>query len=32
MGVTCIVVEDKAYEDGLLVEDTDDWYAQELNG
>jgi hypothetical protein len=27
-GVTCIVLNDKRYEDGLLVEDTDDWYGQ----
>ena len=32
MGVTCIVVEAREYEDGELVEDTDDWYAQDLEG
>lgn len=32
MGVTCIVVEAKEWEAGEMVEDTDDWYAQELNG
>ncbi|MBC8484666.1 MAG: hypothetical protein H8D45_01330 [Bacteroidetes bacterium] len=32
MGVTCIVVEATEYEDGELVEDTDDWYAQDLDG
>jgi hypothetical protein len=32
MGVTCIVVEAKEYEEGELVEDTDDWYAQDLDG
>ncbi|MGH8610796.1 MAG: hypothetical protein ACREYF_01800 [Gammaproteobacteria bacterium] len=31
-GVTCIVLNDKRYEDGLLVEDTDDWYGQRKNG
>jgi hypothetical protein len=31
-GVTCIVLNDKRYEDGLLVEDTDDWYAQRKDG
>jgi hypothetical protein len=25
-GVDCIVVNDKAFEDGVLVEDTDDWF------
>jgi hypothetical protein len=28
-GVTCIVVRDKAYEGGFLVEDTKDFYAQD---
>ena len=31
-GVTCIVLNDKRYEDGLLVEDTDDWYGQRKDG
>lgn len=31
-GVTCIVVQDSATEDGDLVEDTDDWFAQAKNG
>jgi hypothetical protein len=31
-GVTCIVVRDTVYEDGDLVEDTDDWFAQNENG
>lgn len=31
-GVTCIVLNDKRYEDGLLAEDTDDWYGQRKNG
>jgi hypothetical protein len=30
LGVTTIVVRDQAYEDGVLVEDTFDWYAQML--
>lgn len=32
MGVTCIVVRDTVVEDGELVEDTDDWFAQDLDG
>src|SRR5690242_8816770 len=32
MGVTCTVVRDRAYEAGVLVEDTFDWYAQDLDG
>ncbi|MBI3247519.1 MAG: hypothetical protein HYZ50_13535 [Deltaproteobacteria bacterium] len=31
-GVTCIVVLDRVMEDGDLVEDTDDWFAQAKNG
>jgi hypothetical protein len=31
-GVTCVVVRDVAEEDGDLIEDTDDWQAQALNG
>jgi len=31
-GVTCIVLNDKRYEDSLLVEDTDDWYGQRKDG
>ena len=31
-GVTCIVVKDVVEEDGDLIEDTDDWYAQDLAG
>lgn len=31
-GVTCIVVQDRVSEDGDLVEDTDDWFAQAKNG
>ncbi len=29
MGVTCVVVRDRVYQDGLLIEDTHDWYAQD---
>jgi len=32
LGVTTIVVHDQAYEDGVLVEDTFDWYAQDKDG
>lgn len=31
-GVTCIVLNDKRYEDGRLAEDTDDWYGQRKDG
>jgi len=31
-GVTCRVVNDLVEEDGAAIEDTDDWYAQHLNG
>jgi hypothetical protein len=31
-GVTCIVVNDLVEQDGQPIEDTDDWYAQALNG
>lgn len=31
-GVTCIVLNDKRYDDGLLMEDTDDWYGQRKDG
>ena len=31
-GVTCIVVRDQVFEDGDLVEDTDDWFAQAKDG
>lgn len=31
-GVTCIVVNDVAEEDGEMIEDTADWYGQALNG
>ncbi len=32
MGVTCVVVRDREYENGNLVEDTDDWFAQDVDG
>ncbi len=31
-GVTCIVVNDVVAEDGELIEDTDDWFAQHVDG
>lgn len=31
-GVTCVVVNDVVAEDGQPVEDTDDWYAQDVDG
>lgn len=31
-GVQAVVVRDTAYEDGVLVEDTLDWYAQDTDG
>jgi len=31
-GVTCLTVNDLVTEDGLNVEDTDDWYAQDIYG
>jgi len=32
MGVTCVVVNAREYEEGSLVEDTFDWYAQDKQG
>ncbi len=32
MGVTTVVVRDRAFENGQLVEDTEDWFAQDLAG
>jgi|GEM_PF-363684 len=32
MGVICVVIRDKAFLDGELVEDTMDWYAQDKDG
>jgi hypothetical protein len=31
-GVDCLVVRDRVFEDGELVEDTDDWFALAKNG
>jgi len=31
-GVTCVTVNDKVSEGGVVIEDTDDWFAQALNG
>ncbi|NNG03189.1 MAG: hypothetical protein HKM95_03710 [Inquilinus sp.] len=31
-GVTCLVVNDRVEEDGAVVEDTEDWYAQDVLG
>jgi hypothetical protein len=30
-GVTCVVVNDQVFQDGDLVEDTDDWFAQAVD-
>ncbi|MBC7776811.1 MAG: hypothetical protein H7246_15360 [Phycisphaerae bacterium] len=32
LGIACVVVNDKAWVDGKLVEDTEDWYAQDNAG
>lgn len=32
MGIECVVVRDSVWEDGELVEDTFDWYAQDKDG
>ena len=31
-GVTCVVARDRVYLDGVLIEDTHDWYAQDDDG
>ncbi|MCZ6856165.1 MAG: hypothetical protein O7G86_19785 [Gammaproteobacteria bacterium] len=31
-GITCLVVNDTNKEDGEVIEDTDDWFAQDLEG
>ncbi len=31
-GVECVVVRDRVFEEGLLIEDTHDWYAQDDAG
>ena len=32
MKVTCVVVRDRAFADGVLAEDTVDWFAQDEDG
>jgi hypothetical protein len=32
MGVTTVAVQDRVFEDGELVEDTEDWFAQDVAG
>ncbi|PLX21955.1 MAG: hypothetical protein C0597_02930, partial [Marinilabiliales bacterium] len=32
LGVTCVVIHAREYENGELVEDTYDWYAQDIEG
>lgn len=32
MGIDCVVVRDRVWQDGDLAEDTDDWYAQDNDG
>jgi len=32
LGITCIVVNFKAYVDGILIEEAQDWYAQDNSG
>jgi hypothetical protein len=32
MGVECVVVDDRAWEDGKLIEQTYDWFAQDKKG
>lgn len=32
MGIACVIVRDRVSEGGELVEDTDDWYAQDNDG
>ncbi len=32
MGVTCAIQNDRVFEDGILIEDTDDWLAQDDDG
>ena len=31
-GITCIVLKDVVDVDGAVIEDTDDWYAQDIDG
>ncbi|MGA1826502.1 MAG: hypothetical protein ACMUIP_17755 [bacterium] len=30
--MSCVVVCDLAEEDGIVIEDTEDWYAQDIQG
>ncbi len=32
LGIECIVVNDRVWLNGVLIEDTDDWYAQDNDG
>jgi hypothetical protein len=32
MGITCIIVNDKVWLNNVLIEDTDDWFAQDNDG
>lgn len=32
LGITCVIVNDKVFLNGKLIEDTDDWYAQDNDG
>lgn len=32
MGITCVIVNDKVWLNNVLIEDTDDWYAQDNDG
>ena len=31
-GIACVVVNDRAEENGVVIESTDDWYAQDTDG
>ncbi|MDA0791603.1 MAG: hypothetical protein O2780_19380 [Proteobacteria bacterium] len=31
-GIGCLVINDRVFEDGELIEDTDDWLAQDVDG
>ena len=31
-GIACVVVNDRAEENGVVIENTDDWYAQDTDG
>jgi len=32
LGITCVIVNDKVWLNNVLIEDTDDWYAQDNEG